>query len=134
VTIPPELRGKWYALRALAIALIVFAAVSFFLWHNSFVIRSLGLVAILLSGWLVRRSNALVWQVQNQVLAKPDRRVGPLAWTLTAASLVAVVAFYFLMYVEELHGGRDAWPVYAFAGAGLALTMTTGYVAMKKFR
>ena len=134
MTIPPEMRGKWYALRALAVVLVVFAAVSFFLWHNASGIRSIGLLAILLSGWLVRRSNALVWRAQKQVFVEPDRRVGPLVWTLISASLAAVVVFYFLMYVAEEHGGKDAWPVYGFVGAGLVLAMSTGYAVIKVLR
>jgi uncharacterized membrane protein len=131
VNIPREVCRKWYALRALAVALAVFAVVSFILWHDASGIRSIGLLAILLCGWLVRRSNALVSRAKNQVFVEPDKQVGPLAWTLTAASLVAVVVFYFLMYVGDQHGWKYPWPVYGFFGAGLALTMTTGYVVIK---
>lgn len=139
MTIPTELLGRFYALRALALALVIGAAVPFFLWPNSFGLRSLGLLGILISVGLVRRSNSVVQRARGQAgtvwaPAKADRRVGPLVWALTGGSLVACVAFYFAMYVDQAHGGKEVWPVYAFAGAAIALAVTSGYIAMKLFQ
>lgn len=38
------------------------------------------------------------------------------------------------MYVDQIHGGREVWPVHAFAAAGMAVACTTGYIAAKLFR
>jgi hypothetical protein len=139
VTIPPEVRGKFYTLRALAGALLAFAGAVFFLRPHEFGSRSLGLLAIFVSLWLVRRSNMYVWRARGQMVgawspATAAKRIGRLAWTLTAVSLVACGVFYFLMYLDLLHGGKETWPVYAFACAALALALTTGYVAMRIFQ
>jgi hypothetical protein len=139
VSIPAEVRGKFYALRALAFALFVLAGAAFYLRPNSFGVLTLGLLGIAVGGWLVRRSNARVRQARGQAAgawspAAAVKRVGPLAWTLTGMSLVACVIFYFAMYVDALHGGREGWPALAFGGAVLALAGASGYVAMKIFR
>jgi hypothetical protein len=139
MTIPPNVRVKFYTLRALALALGAFAAVDFLLRPNAFGFRALALLGIFVGLWLVRRSNAYVWDARGQVVgvrspAVAVRRVGPVAWTLVAASLVASGATFFLMYLDAVHGGKEAWPVYAFTGAVLAFAVASGYVAMKIFR
>ena len=99
MNVPSEVRGKFYALRALALFLIVLAGSAFFLRPNSFSIRSLGLAGIMVGVWLVRRSDSVVQRARGQAgtvwaPAKADRRVGPLAWAFTAASFLACIIFY----------------------------------------
>ncbi|MDE2465405.1 MAG: hypothetical protein KGO02_17085 [Alphaproteobacteria bacterium] len=139
MTIPPEVRQRFYALRASAAALIVFAVVAFLLRPNEFWVESLGFLAILVSVWLVRRSNEYVRRARGQVSVKwsPTERakqIGPLSWALTGASLVACGIFYVVMYLDALHGGKEGWPAYAFGGAAVALALTTGTIAAKLFR
>lgn len=127
---------KFYAQRGLAVVFIAIAGTAFLLRPDSFAIHTLGLLAIVVSLWLVRRSNAGVRRAQgltfvNWSRTAANRRVGPLAWTLTGASLFACGLFYFLMYVDAVHGGKEAWPAYGFAGAGLAAAVAVGYVVMK---
>jgi hypothetical protein len=136
MSIPAEARGRFYTLRALALVLLAVAGAAFFLWPNSFGIRSLGLLGIMIAVSLVRRSNTVVQRAQGEagtVWAPPnaDRRVGPLVWALAAASFVACIVFYFCMNVDQAHGGNEVWPVYAFASAAIALAVTLGYVAAK---
>ena len=139
MTIPPEVRTRWWVLRGLAVALVAFAGVTFFLWSSSFWLRLPGLLAILATVWLVRLSNAYVRRAQGQVAgerssANAARRIGWLAWTLAAGALVACGVLYLVMYADALHGGREGWPAYAFAAAVLALAATGGYVIMKLFQ
>jgi len=139
VTIPPEVRGKFYTLRALAIALSAFAVFVFVMRPHAFGLRALALLGIFVGLWLVRRSNAYVWRAQGQVVIErsptnPVGRVEPLAWTLMAASLLACGATYFLMHLDALHGGNEAWPAYAFGAAALVFAAASGYVVMKLFQ
>ncbi len=139
MSIPAEVRERFYALRTLAVALCVLGAAAFYLRPGSYDFLVLGLAAIAVGMWLVRRSNEYVRRARGQVAANwlpktAGRRVGPLAWTLTAASAAACVIFYFSMYVDAAHGGKQAWPAYALGGAVMALALTSGYVAMKIFR
>jgi len=136
VTVPPEVRGKFYALRGLAVVFGAFGAGFFLLRPNEFWIRSAAALGILASLGLIRRSNVYVWRARGQVAAdwSPANRVGPLTWVLTGASLAACGAAYFLMYLDQLHDGKEAWPVYAFAVAVLALVITSGYVTLRILR
>lgn len=139
MTIPPEVRQRFYALRASAAALIVFAVMAFLLRANKFWVESLGFLAILVSIWLVRRSNEYVRRARGQVSAKWSpaeraRQIGVLLWTLAGASLVVCGVFYVVMYLDALHGGKEGWPAYAFAGSAVALAITTGAIAAKLFR
>lgn len=139
MTVPAEVRTKFYALRALAVALCLSAAAAFYLRAGSYGFLLLGLAAISLGMWLVRRSNVYVRRARGQVVpelspTRAARRVGPLAWALTGASLVACAVGYYLMHLDALHGYKQVWPLDVFLGAVLALVATLGYVAVKIFR
>lgn len=139
MNIPPHVRRKFYALRALALVLMVFAGAIFILRPHNFGAQLLIALAIFASILIVRYSNASVWRARGQVVgerspATAAKRVGRLAWALTAVSLIACGVFYFLMYLDQLHGGKVLWPVYAFFVAVLALTVTASYVVMRIFR
>jgi hypothetical protein len=136
MTIPSQARWKFYTLRALAAVLLVLAAVMFVLRPNNFGIRSLSLLAILLSLWLVRRSSAYAWRALGRVETglPATGTVGLLAWILAAASLAACGVSYFLMYRDALHGGKEVWPVYVFGVAALSLVVTVGNVVVRIFR
>ncbi|MFZ0886143.1 MAG: hypothetical protein WAN14_22270 [Candidatus Acidiferrales bacterium] len=123
----------------MAIALFALAVVGFSLRPNSFETQSLAFLAIVVGAWLIQRSNTYVRRARGQAgaewePAKAAKRVEPLAWVLTAASLAACVVFYLAMCVDAAHGGTEAWPAYALGGAVMALAVTSGYVAMKIFR
>lgn len=139
MTIPSEARRKFYSLRALALVLMVSAGAILILRPHDFGAQLLVALAIFASVLIVRYSNASAWRARGQVVAEwspatATKRVGRLAWTLTAMSLIACGVFYFLMYLEQLHGGKVLWPVYAFFVAALALTVTASYVVMRIFQ
>ena len=139
MSIPAEVRRKYYTLRALALAVGLLAVAAIVLGAQSSGLRSLGVVGVVVGLWLLRRSDAYLRRARGQVVpelspTRAARPVGPLAWTLTGVSLGACVVFYFAMYVDALHGGKEVWPAYAFFVAVLALAATSGYVAMKIFR
>lgn len=139
MTVPAEVRGRFYTLRAAALAVGLPGIAAIVLGTHSFGLRSLGLVGIVVGLWLVRRSNAYVWRARGQAVpdlspARAARRVGPLAWTLTGVSLAACGFFYLAVRADLVHGGKQTWPVYALFVAVLALAGTSGYVAMKIFR
>lgn len=143
MAIPPEVRTKFYALRALALALMIFAGAVFLLGPHDFAVQSLALLAIFLGLWIVRRADASVRRARGQIIpntsfegsfAKEADRPGALAWTLTAVSLIACGVCAFLLHLDMLHGGQEGWPVYALFVAILALILSVGYVLMTKFR
>lgn len=108
----------------LAILLLAFAGATFIFAPDSFAIRSSGLLAILISVPLIRRSKvrsrtAPVVSGKGWVSTKPSNRPSRVVWIAGIVSLAAVGASYFCMYIDALHGGHHVWPAYVFAGAGL---------------
>jgi hypothetical protein len=138
MAIPPQVRTKFYVLRALALILILLAAAIFMLRPHNLESRSLAILAIFGCLWLVKRSNMVVWRARGDVVAEwssnKSGRVGRSAWIFTTVSLLACVVSYFLMYLDQLHGGNDVWPVYLFAVAGLAPAVAVGNVTMRIYR
>lgn len=139
MNIPPQVRRKFYTLRALALVLMVFAGAVFILRPHDFGAQLLIALAIFASVSIVRYSNASVWRARGQVVgewspAAAAKRVGRLAWTLTAVSLFACGVCVFIVYLDALHGGKKVWPADALFVAVLALTASSMYVVMRIFR
>lgn len=139
MSIPAEVRGKFYALRGLALVLMLAAGADFYFRPERFGAGLVAFAAMAVGLWLVRRSNACVWRARGHVVpkwsvGKAAKRVGPLAWKLTGASFGACVIFYIALYLDEFFGGTKVWPVYAFAIAAVALALTSGYVVMRMFQ
>lgn len=140
MAIPPEVRTKFYALRALALVLMLCAATIFILRPHNFGFRSLALVALLVGVWVGRQANLSVSRAKGQVMpnssfegsfAKQLDRISPWVWILTGLSLAACVVCYYLMYLDQLNGGKEVWPVWAFFVAAIALTLSASYAVMK---
>ena len=68
MTIPTEVRRKFFTLRALAVVLMVFAATIFILRPHDFGAQLLIALAIFASVSIVRYSNASVWRARGQVV------------------------------------------------------------------
>lgn len=139
MNIPPQVRRKFYTLRALALVLMVFAGAIFVLRPHNFGAQLLIALAIFAAVSIVRYSNASVWRARSQMvgewsLATAAKRVGRLAWSLTAVSLIACGVCVFIVYLDALHGGKEVWPAYALFVAVLALVVTSMYVVMRVFR
>lgn len=143
VAIPREVRGKFYALRALALVLMIFAGAIFLLLPHDFAFWLLALLAVFLGLGIVKISDGVARRAQGRILpncsfegsfAKEAERPGTLAWTLTAISLIACGVCAFLLHLDMLHGGQEGWPAYALLVAILALILSGGYVLMTKFR
>lgn len=117
VTYPKGPR-KSYSLFVLAILLLLFGGVAFALGGHDFTIRTLGLLAIVASTYLVRMSN-----VRDATGPAPglkiDQDPGRMLWVISIALVPLLVASFFLLHVDALNGGHDAWPVYLFAGVVL---------------
>ncbi len=110
---------KRYILRALAILLALSGAAIFVLESHNFLFRSFGLLAVLASGQLVRMSRPQAPSFGRLELAGSNGP-GRVMWSVAIGlSVLAAVSLWFL-YTDALHGGRAVWPVYLFAGVGLA--------------
>ena len=123
----------------LAVLLLAFACAMFIVASNSFTMRSLGIVAILVSVWLVRVSN--VHSRPSPGLAgdegtstRTSKRLGRVEWVVGPLSLLAAGASYLYLRNDALNGYQQVLPVYVFAGVGLVCTVIWGYLAVKLLR
>jgi putative flippase GtrA len=57
------------------------------------------------------------------------KRQGYLMWIVGFVLLLLAGVSYLLMYIDSLHGGHTAWPVYLFAGVGIVCAGVWGYIA-----
>lgn len=127
---------KRYGLFVLAILLLLSGGVCLYLGSHNLLIRVLGLVAIIASTHLVRISHVhdragLPDASGRGNLLQRAKGAGRLPWVLSFASLVSLVAAYYLMYIDAANGGHEAWPADVFAGVGFACVVVWTYLAAK---
>jgi hypothetical protein len=116
-----------YALRFVAILLLLLGAAAFVLSSHDFVIRSFGVLALLASVQLGRMSRSQSPTLRELSLAG-SKRPGRIMWNVGfALSLLSGFSFW-LLYVDAVHGGHAVWPVYMFAGITLACAGVWGYI------
>ncbi len=127
---------KRYGLLALAILLLLCAGVALYIGRNNFVIRSVGLVLILASVFLVKISNVhsrteLTAANGKDANTEATNHPGPLMWTVGVALLVAFGISYLYLYKDALDGYHAVLPVYVFAGVGLVCGLFWSYLITK---
>jgi hypothetical protein len=129
---------KRYGLFVLAIFLLLLAGVGIYFGSHNYPIRTLGLAAVMASVYLIRISHVhdrsdlpeASGQGKNLKTAKGPRR---LLWIVSLALVPLLGAAFFLVYIDAVDGGHEAWPADVFAGVGLACAIVWGYLAAKIF-
>lgn len=131
-----EAPRKRYGPFILGILLLLSGGAALYAGSHNFAIRSLGLVAIVASTYLVRisrvhsRSGSSVTSGPG-VDSKAARRPGRLLWTVSLALLLLAGISYLYLYNDALHGYHDVLPVYVFAGVGLACVLVWSYLVSR---
>lgn len=110
--------SKRRLLYASAIALLLIAAAAMLLGQDNFVIRSAGLVALLGSVKLSRAAKS-VGQFPSAPAASALPPPGRAMWLIGAVLVVIQVVTAYLLYADAAAGGKEVWPVYAFAATGM---------------
>jgi len=130
---------KRYGLFVLAILLLLLGGVGIYVGSQSYLIRALGLVAIVASVYLVRISHvhdrsgfpeASGQRTDPKIAKSPGR----LLWIVSLILVPLLGASLFLLHMDAVNGGHQAWPADVFAGVGLACAIIWGYLAAKIFR
>jgi len=129
---------KRYSLFVLAILLLLLGGVCLYFGSHNYPIRALGLVAIIASTYLVRISHVhdrssstdATGQGTDLNMAKGPGR--PL-WIVSLALIPSLGAAFFLLHIDFVNGGHQAWPADVFAGVVLACAIVWGYLAAKLF-
>lgn len=127
---------KRYGLFILAVVLLLSGIVINVIYFNDRPIRSLSLLMLIVGALLVKASNVrglLGLRSTSTQSLNPEilKRRGRLGWALGVASTASSVIFYFFLRQDELAGGHQVWPAYAFAASGLIGALIWGYVVSK---
>jgi hypothetical protein len=127
---------KRHGLYSLAILFIVLGCAGVIAGYRSFAIRSLGLVALMVSAYFVRISKvhaspAPAIRRDLEADSKGEKGPGRLAWAVGIALVPAAGISYLYLYNDAIHGYHAALPVYVFAGVGLACAIVWAYLVAK---
>lgn len=131
-----EQQKRRYGSFVFAVFLLLFAAVAFIAGSHNFVLRSLAIVAIMISVYLVRASNvhsrptpavASVREVSFNTTSGPGRST----WVISIVLVPMLVVSYLLLQSDALHGGHSRWPADLFAGVAFACAIAWSFLVMK---
>ncbi|MGB8029402.1 MAG: hypothetical protein WCF30_07020 [Terracidiphilus sp.] len=119
-----------------AIFLLLLAPVAFFVGSHNYLIRSLSVLAMIASAYLVRASNfhsRPTPLVASEQMEDFNATNGPglLAWVLGLGLILMLVLSFLLVQSDALHGGHTGWPADLFGAVALACAVTWGYIVSK---
>jgi len=115
MAIPAEVRTKFYGLRLLALLLFVFPAWVLISRPPDFGIRLPAFLTMIVSFWIVRRSNVAVWRARGHV-------VPALSFTKFGVPLVACAIIGWFLYLAAF-GGDNQIRAFVLVLAGLMLVL-----------
>jgi hypothetical protein len=138
VTVSQNLARKRYGLFVLAMLLVLLGGAGIYAGSHNYPIRLLGLAAIVTSAYLARISNVHDRSDSPEASdrgndLKTAKGPGRLLWIVSLALVLLLGASFFLLHIDAVNGGHEAWPVDAFAGVVLACAIVWGYLAAKIF-
>jgi hypothetical protein len=122
---------KRYSLFVLAILLLLSGGAALLAGSHNFAIRSLGLAAVMVSAYLFRIANVHTRSAMAGKIRPATSGPGHLTWIVGFTLLLLAWVSYLLLYIDALHGSHAAWPVYLFAGVGIACVGVWGAIAAK---
>lgn len=127
---------KRYGSLILAILLLMLGGVGIYFGSHNYPIRALGLVAIMASTYLVRISrvhdrSGLPEASGRGTDLKTTKDPGRMLWIVSLTLVPLLGAALFLLHMDSVNGGHEAWPADVFAGIGLACTLVWSYLVSK---
>ena len=130
---------KRYSLFILAILSFLLGGVALYIGSHNFAIRSIGLLAILISTYLVRISRVhsrygLSVEGGQEANYVAIRRPGRFLWGSSIALLLLAGVSFLYLYHDALHGYQEVLPVYIFAGVGVVCTLVWSYLLLRIFK
>lgn len=125
-----------HGLYAIAVLLFLAGATLFFLAFTDFGLRSLGILACIVSTYFVRKSGLSVRSMSVGVAGKQlepgtATRPGYLTWTISLILLPVLVVSFLCLYSDARHGYQEAWPVYLFAVTAAVCSLFWSYLAAR---
>jgi hypothetical protein len=135
----PTAPQKKYGLFSVAVLLLLCGGAALFLAPHGYTIRSVGVVAVMVSAYLVRISHVHTRSTLSAA-AGPEgtfntqKRPGRIAWVVGLALLPTLAASFLYLHNDAIHGGHTALPAYVFAGVILACAAVWGYIVSQIMR
>jgi hypothetical protein len=108
-TSPSPLRSR-YELLVLAVLLLIVGGIASAVFGHSLAVLAFGLLMIVASVPLVRRSNVNPLMTTASAKHMGRRRVGALAWICGLLSLLALCIALYLLHTDALDGEHQVWP------------------------
>jgi hypothetical protein len=129
---------KRYVFLVLAILLLLLGGVGIYVGSHNYPIRALGVVAVMASAYLVRISHVhdrsgLPEASGRGTGFKTAKGPGPLLWIISLTLVPLLGAAFFLLHIDAVNGGHEAWPADVFAGVGLTCAVVWGYLVARIF-
>jgi len=130
-------RLKWYGLFGLATIMIVCAGATFYMWPNNFPIRLIGLLFILVSVYLFkksiiyRRPRFSTSDTEDTHVKAAKRHPSFLMWVVGVVLIVAWGLSFLYLDKDAIDGYHDVLPVYLFTGIGLTCGLFWAYLIAK---
>ena len=129
--------SKSYGLLVLALLLLLLGGVGLYVGSHNYPIRSLGVMAILASTYLVRisrvRDRSGFLEASGRTMQLTTEGPGRRLWIVSLALVPLLGVAFFLMHIDFVNGGHEAWPADIFAAVGLACAIVWGYLVAKIF-
>jgi len=130
--------GARKGLFSLGILLLVSGGAGLFASSDNLATRSLAVLAVVASAYLLRISGVRVRatpsfesaQRSNLNVAGSSMR---LTWAMSLGLLPVLGISIYFMEADARHGYRQTWPVYAFAGVAVVCTVVWSYLASLLF-
>lgn len=137
MTVPPNMPSKRkYGLFTLAVLLLLLGGTALFVGSDDFSIRSLGVLACLLSVYCVRISNIHSRSVSTSITTQRTKsklatRVGRPVWVVSIILLPTLGLSFLCLYRDAIHGYQEVWPVYLFAGVAVVCALCWSYLVSR---
>lgn len=114
---------------ALAILLLLFAGGALLLEENNVVIRTVAMLALLVSVYCVRLSRSGSTTIETQrtgsnLATRPGRSI----WIVSIILLPVLGMSFASLYIDAAHGYHQAWPVYVFTGTIIVCMVCWSYL------
>jgi len=127
-------RSKRYLLLAAAFAFVAAGMVGIYLGVNNLALRTAGMLACVISTFLVRASVAAgKGEVPQSSMETVRQRPGSRMWAIALVLVATVPTTYWLLYRDALNGGKEVAPLYLFVAAVLVAASYLGYLFAKYF-
>ena len=119
----------------IAAIILVLAGAAILCLTDSFVYRTLAVIAFVASARLVRMSiQSQSGPFGSQAVGRKSKGPGRLLWSASIAMVVLAGFSLFFLYKNALYGYHEAWPLKLFAGAAIACALVWSYLAYKLAR